>query len=565
MALHGLYELSILLMLLLCLLLFTAGWGRLAFRMLGVPSEDLVSVDSLWLGLIFIVAFLGLAHFFVPINWSLRILIALVGLLGVYLTPNLRAQITALVEKIRRHPGAFLFILIVIVGLCLKSLQAPRNFDSALYHFQTIRWLNEFSIVYGLGNLHGRLAFNQSYFNLLALLQIEPVTSKGYAAAAVFMVLLCASSIYKLYCAVSRGNGWLVLLLLSGLGLTLDQLSSPTPDSAISIIQLQIYVYLISLYVRHESAKKIETYPILVVVFLAYFILTIKVSAFAFACGCLLISLPLFNAIRKADIKVLVVSGGVGLLLLVIHFSRGYVLSGAPFFPSQIGADWSLPWAMPQESVKGDADWIYSWARLPGADPATVLGNWNWLGPWLNNLPLLAKNLFTAGMILFGLNVILLCRAKINRTQAMPYLLYVPLVLALLFWFFTAPDFRFLGAVSILFIMVSGWLCWNLVAGIKPIAWILSKCTMCRGDILTASASLLIFLYFLGVRSITLNVPEHLSVMTAHEQKVNMGVLFYQPRDGLCWNNPLPCAPFVSPNLKLRVPEGGIGAGFTLK
>jgi hypothetical protein len=565
MALHGLYELSILLMLLLCLLLFTAGWGRLAFRMLGVPSEDLVSVDSLWLGLIFIVAFLGLAHFLVPINWSLRILIALVGLLGVYLTPNLRAQVTASVEKIRRHPGAFLFILIVIVGLCLKSLQAPRNFDSALYHFQTIRWLNEFPIVYGLGNLHGRLAFNQSYFNLLALLQIEPLTSKGYAAAAVFMVLLCAGSIYKLYDAVSRGNGWLVLMLMSGLGLTLDQLSSPTPDSAISIIQLQIYVYLISLYVRYESAKKIETSPVLVVAFLAYFILTIKISAFAFACGCLLISLPLFNAIRKVDIKVLAVSGGVGLLLLAIHFSRGYVLSGAPFFPSQFGADWSLPWAMPQESVKGDADWIYSWARLPGADPATVLGNWNWLGPWLNNVPLLAKNLFCAGIILFGLNVILLCRAKINRTQAMPYLLYVPLVLALLFWFFTAPDFRFLGAVSTLFIMVPGWLCWNLAADIKPIASLWSKCTKDHADILTASAALLIFLYFLGVRSITLNIPEHLSVMAAHEQKVNMGVLFYQPRDGLCWNNPLPCAPFVSPSLKLRVPEGGIGAGFTLK
>ena len=565
MALHGLYELSIQCLLLFCLLLFTAGWGRLALRVLGAQNEELISLDSVWLGLIFMVTALGAAHFFMPINWPLRFLIGGVGLFGLLLAPKLREQTSALIEKLCRRPGIVLFVLLIIVGLCLKSLQAPRNFDSALYHFQTIRWLNEFPIVYGLGNLHGRLAFNQSYFNLLAFLQIEPLTSKGYAAAAVFMILLCACSVYRLYHALSKGNGWIVLLLVVGLGLTLDQLSSPTPDLAISVIQLQIYVYLISLFVKFERAQPIEIFPVLVLAFLAYFIVTIKISALAFACGCLLVCLPIFNSIRQTHIKVLAITFGACLLFSVIHFARGYVLSGAPFFPSQIGADWTLPWAMPQESVKGDADWIYSWARLPGADPATVLGNWNWLRPWLNNLPSLAKNLFVIGMVLFGLNIALSCRLKVNRTRWLLYLLYVPLVFAILFWFFTAPDFRFLGAVPILFIMISGWLCWKLASDLKPVVFVSSKGIGGRVDILIAVVALFIFLHFLGVRSLTLHVPEHLSMMTAHDQKLNMGVIFYQPRDGLCWNNPLPCAPFVSPSLKLRDPSGGIAAGFTLK
>ena len=74
-----------------------------------------------------------------------------------------------------------------------------------------------------------------------------------------------------------------------------------------------------------------------------------------------------------------------------------------------------------------------------------------------------------------------------------------------------------------------------------------------------------IILNFIGVRSLTLNVPKHLPSVVGPIEKMNSGQIFYQPQDGLCWDSALPCAPFVYPHLKLLAPESGVVAGFTLK
>src|SRR5262245_4356835 len=52
-------------------------------------------------------------------------------------------------------------------GLCIFVLlhpQAFRNYDDGLYYLQTFKWNHEFPVTAGLGNLHGRLAFNSILF-----------------------------------------------------------------------------------------------------------------------------------------------------------------------------------------------------------------------------------------------------------------------------------------------------------------------------------------------------------------------------------------------------------------
>lgn len=43
------------------------------------------------------------------------------------------------------------------------------HYDTGLYHAQSIRWVEEYGIVPGLGNLHSRLAYNSAAFCLSAL------------------------------------------------------------------------------------------------------------------------------------------------------------------------------------------------------------------------------------------------------------------------------------------------------------------------------------------------------------------------------------------------------------
>ena len=41
--------------------------------------------------------------------------------------------------------------------------------DTGLYHAQAIRWIEEYGVVCGLGNLHSRFAYNSAAFALCAL------------------------------------------------------------------------------------------------------------------------------------------------------------------------------------------------------------------------------------------------------------------------------------------------------------------------------------------------------------------------------------------------------------
>src|SRR5688572_15778226 len=45
-----------------------------------------------------------------------------------------------------------------------NATHRPLNPDTNIYHAQAIHWIESYPVVPGLGNLHGRLAFNSSWF-----------------------------------------------------------------------------------------------------------------------------------------------------------------------------------------------------------------------------------------------------------------------------------------------------------------------------------------------------------------------------------------------------------------
>ncbi|MGV2435393.1 MAG UNVERIFIED_CONTAM: hypothetical protein LVT10_11320 [Anaerolineae bacterium] len=54
-----------------------------------------------------------------------------------------------------------------------NALLAPARYDAGLYQIQSVMWSNQFPIVRGLGNLHGRLAFNNSFHLYIAWLNLQ--------------------------------------------------------------------------------------------------------------------------------------------------------------------------------------------------------------------------------------------------------------------------------------------------------------------------------------------------------------------------------------------------------
>src|SRR4029079_17401394 len=76
-----------------------------------------------------------------------------------------------------------LLTLLFANGLAQLSLLKPEYHDFGNYHLATIRWLTAQPIVPGLGNLHFRLGFNQSYFLYPAQLIAKPLDEHFCCAA----------------------------------------------------------------------------------------------------------------------------------------------------------------------------------------------------------------------------------------------------------------------------------------------------------------------------------------------------------------------------------------------
>ena len=126
----------------------------------------------------------------------------------------------------------------------------PTNYDSGLYHFSSIRWINEYAIVPGLGNLHGRLAFNQSFFTYVAAL--NPFFNAGRVVANSYLWLLTLITCVEVAVISLRHErglvGWSVGLFsipqLFYLAMTSNGVASPTPDFTCNLLQTALIVGL---------------------------------------------------------------------------------------------------------------------------------------------------------------------------------------------------------------------------------------------------------------------------------------------------------------------------------
>lgn len=548
-----------------------AGWGRLVVRWTGLPRATAISTLEIWLGFAIVIGIVELLHLIVPIDWRMSLALAVIGIVGFFAIdrPVGRLQVLVLARFVRAYPWTVVLFTLVSLIWCSRAMSFPTNYDSGLYHFSAIRWLNEYPLVPGLGNLHGRLAYNQSYFSFVALMNIAPIWNKGYAAAGVFLLLLTAVTVLGLSLHRLRGGVWVVVFLLISLGLYAKSLSSPTPDLPVVLLQVVIFLVLVKLVVDQEGPDKAIMLCGAVLLLLCFVIVTVKLSAAIYALMSIIIAWPMlangFIENRMVAAKVLVICIVIG----VTHVIRGYVLSGVPLYPSTFAGAWHLEWAMPIESVKSEANWIYSWARRPGLPPEQVLGDWQWLGFWLEAIPVSRR--LTLGFILLFvlLNLYLTCRYKARCRIREPYILYIPLVASVLFWFMTAPDWRFLGFIPGLLAIVSGWL---FIRRLQEVGLICSTSKLKPGRPLSSTLAIavaLMVLELVRLKGVSLSGWQEIPSISTQVKITDSGLQVHVPITGdQCWNASLPCTPYFSAMLRGRWDNSGrpdLSSGFAFK
>jgi len=537
------------------------GWGTLLMRLLLPQATSPMKLQNLfWAGFSMLIGLLHVWHFFLPIDWRATIALICGGVIIGLLLGSFRISLP---EKIGR---ALLFSLLAL-WLAYRGLDFPQNYDSGLYHFASIRWINEFPVVPGLANLHERLGFNQGHFLFVALLNVHPYFGEGYHVAGSLLwfvltapMLAASLTLLRNHRPASRAVITQCLLLPIALAHALGgDISSPTPDFAVFAIGIAAFVMLVQkLEIIRDDEPSHRSSTLILSMLLATGC-TMKLSFALF--GVTVASVLLFSdwnqysSPKQGKTKwVLLTLSGAFLFWGIPGALHSIVLSGYPAFPSTLLA-WPVDWRLPLTEAQATADWVRSWARTPGMHYREVLSSWSWLGPWWQRtsalpgvyLPLL----FTAlGGLGFG---VAWWRPRTRAYSANTggwRLPFVPVIGGLIFWFFTAPDPRF-----------ASWLLWLLavwtlacvvqvVANAHDAVW----ARVLAGVSIASAVGVIILgisVWWRPGRYGFDSLPRVVTTKFVTQSGLTI-ILPVNNQEVRLWDTPLPSAPLAKPNLEMR-------------
>ena len=285
------------------------------------------------------------------------------------------------------------------------------HYDTGLYHAQSIRWIEEYGVVKGLGNLHCRLAYNSSSFALSALYSMAFLGGQSYHCAAGWLAFLLAAVCLRtgrsLRAGRLRTSDFARVMCVYYLVNIFDEMISPASDYFMVLVAFYIVIRWLELSESGERA--VLPYGLLCV--LGVFLMTVKLSA---ALILLFTVYPACRLLREKRWGETGVYLGLGIVTALPFFIRNVVISGWLVYPfTQIDL-FDVAWKIPKGLADYDAREIQVWGRGYTDVSQFARPMREWLPGWFRALPgsdkLLTLAAAAAVAVLFAQTVYLLWR-----------------------------------------------------------------------------------------------------------------------------------------------------------
>ena len=546
------------------------GVGRTAIGAVSVlgggPRAGLRPVLLFWVGVATTIGFLQLWQLALPIGPAALAVFVGWGLLGLIVG---RGEWRAVVRSL--PPAAVVTFAVLAVWAADRSIGPMRAYDSGLYHLQVIRWANAFPIVVGLGNLHGRLAFNNAGLLLDALLNVGPWHGRvEHVCNGLLLLPLLwegclatagkpARPAVRVFAAVL-----LVPLIYAMLG---RDFASPTSDFAPFALTLAMGLRAVE-YATSADEREAGTVAVGIVAIAAAAVAT-KLSVIAFAGStAAVVGLHRLSVARRPREAIAAVI--VAAAVLVPWVGRGVLLSGYPLYPSAAVAT-NVPWRVPATLVAVEREGVRVWGRQYYQLPRPVgrPTGWPWLRGWIGGLP--KGGLFEV-CVPAVLTVAAVASVAARRRRRGPgsrtvaLVTVIPAAIGIAFWFATAPAPRFATSAF-----------WTLAAGAAAATVVGDLGAIVTVAIALAAMVALQARTYGDPRTSPLNrvPPVWITAGADHGfgARPRPDVVDFVTRSGLhvgvprqgdqTWDAPLPAAPYARPGLRLRRP-GDPAGGFVL-
>lgn len=406
-------------------------------------------LDSFILGICFVCIILPFSSFWLPANHYILFLYIIIGTLHWILNnKRLHYYLCSLKEFFLETNILQKFLIITpIVTILVYTYIFEHHYDAEYYHYQQIRWNEEYAVVPGLGNLEDRFGFNSNYLLISALFTFRFLFGDMeaiYVLQALFYTLLLIWIIIKIY-STNYDFKYIISLLLSFVIILIYgyMLSSSSTDI---FPMLFILFYAIKTI---ENPKWIYEQPLLACI-LPVTMVTFKLSTAPFCIICLIV---LFYLIKQKKRQKLYTIITLGTLTIIFWCIRNIIISGYLVYPIHQIDLFNFDWKVPKTVAFIHSTHIQHWGKkmfnldmgifFNSIIGATSIKDWTSFVKFVSLLLVIISPFFIVYKTI---------KKKINRDLLY---LYSACTLCLIIGFLSAPDFRFIYGYILAIILLS--------------------------------------------------------------------------------------------------------------
>lgn len=424
--------------LIIFLLLVTCGCALVhAYESVTKHYESHNLIDLFIIGLCALSGILGLISFMFPCN---QVILGILLILSFLYWSLVKEQRTRLIEKIKsyyKNTSKFQILLVVLSVLIflLYATWTMMRHDSTMYHFQQIRWNEEYSIIPGLANLEVRFGVNSSYFLTASIFTFRFLLGEAiYPLHSLLALMILVWIIGRFY--TSRNYKILLLLFIYVLFIYVNafEIRGLSNDIVPNLIVFYLFARLI---IEPSLLKK----NFMLFIFVPFLLVTFKLSAALF----FLIGIyPLCFIIKRRQWKIFRFLFISVALLLLVWGVRNVIITGYLIYPLYVIDLFTFDWKVPSIFLEKESEYIKSFANsvfyklFTDSDKVEPMRYY------------VLQYIYWGVYVVISILSILVCtlsfcrKIKLQNAKVLYFACGV-LLINILFWFISAPDPRFIS------------------------------------------------------------------------------------------------------------------------
>lgn len=406
-------------------------------------------LDSFLLGICFVCILLPITSFWLPSNHIILFTYIIIGTIHWIFNPKrLKTHINSIKNFITTTTNLQKGLIIIpIISVLVYVYIFEHHYDAEYYHYQQIRWNEEYPIIPGLANLEDRFGFNSNYLLISSIFtfrflfgDIEAV----YVHQSLFYTILLIWIITKIYSS-NYNIKYIIALFLTLLVIYLYgyMLSSSSTDI---FPMLLIFFYAIK---STENPKWIYEQPLLASL-LPITLTTFKLSTAPF---CLISLIILFHLIKQRKYKKFYCIIILSTLTISLWCIRNSIISGYLIYPLYQVDLFSFDWKVPKTTAIIHSTHISHWGKKMFSNSLKTfsdfvmgiiqINDWKEIIKFLSLLLIIISTIFIAHKTF---------TKKANKNLL---LLYSISMICLLIGLISAPDFRFIYGYILAIILLT--------------------------------------------------------------------------------------------------------------